>query len=354
MESLSYPAYYAYTKPIPKISPEALARTIFFEEKLFCFTTGYYLKPYAASEMKILDCTMGGAGAHSSFYETAIPNANFLDTSNDLCDKTSKYPNTYPTKEIVIATMDKLGCTTSDTIVLYSQPHSDQSMTRAFHILHSYGFTDVFVLDGGLLDYTMKGFPTTKGIDYSGPSSDIKELVDPTPHLIKMDEIVDFALGKKPNMQLIDCRSQQQYDGQDPSLPPGCRQGHVPGAINIPADLFINASDDTFLKPDDIMTLLASKGVDTTKDLAVMCKSGVMATVGALALLFVGYTGARLYDGSWTEYGSNDTPSAQLSYQYPMYVQPSVTPTPIIYVLPSGEQYMAINNDQNHYPVYQM
>lgn len=355
MESQSYPVYYTqYTKPIPRISAHVLARNLFIEEKMFCFTTGYYLKPFIQGEFKIIDCTMGGDNAHAAFLKEAIPNAIYLDTSNDLTDKTSKYPNTYPTEEIVIAAMDKLGINLNDTIVLYGQPHMDSSMTRAWHILNSYGFTDVSILDGGLLSYTQHGYPTTPGIDYTGPSTDLKNLTDPTKYLCKMDEVVEFALGKKPNMQLIDCRSQLQFEGQDPSLPPGCRQGHVPGAINIPADQFINASDDTYLKYTELVNLLTSNGIDSSKDIVVMCKTGVSATVGFMGLLFAQFPNIRLYDGSWTEYGSNDTPSTAVVPQYPMYAHPSMVPSSYILVLPSGEQYMAINDNQNHYPVYQM
>jgi thiosulfate/3-mercaptopyruvate sulfurtransferase len=227
-------------------------------------------------------------------------------------------------------------------------------MTRVYHILTSYGFSDVSVLDGGLLKFQQEGYPTTPGIDYTGPSSDIQDLADPTPYLIKMDEVVEFALGKKPNMQLIDARDPSQFNGQDPSLPSGCRQGHVPGAINIPASTFINATDDTFIKYNAIIDVFNSHGIDPNKDIVVMCKTGVSATVAYIALVFAGYSGMRLYDGSWTEYGSNDTPSTPVIQKMPIYVQPSMMPVPKYIILSSGEQYMAIKDDKGHLPVYQM
>jgi thiosulfate/3-mercaptopyruvate sulfurtransferase len=250
--------------------------------------------------------------------------------------------------------MQNLGMKISDTIILYGQPHSDSSMTRVFHILTAYGFNDVTVLDGGLLKFEQQGYPTTPGIDYTGPASEIQELADPTPYLIKMEEVVEFALGKKPNMQLIDARGSASFNGNDPNLAPGIRQGHVPGAINIPADTFIDASDDTFIKYNAMIDIFNAHGIDQNKDIVVMCKTGISATVDYVALTFAGFTGMRLYDGSWTEYGSNDTPSVPVIQKMPFYIQPSMMPVPQYIIMSGGQKYMAITDDSSHLPVYKM
>ena len=353
MESYGFNPFYQVAYTTPKIiSPKALANELFIEERTFCFVTGYYLKPYMHNSFRLIDCTMGGDAAHQAFYDCAIPTAVFLDTSNKMTDKTGKYPNTYPTKEMVINAMQELGVKFDDNIVLYCQPHKVTSMTRVYNILFSHGFTDVSILDGGLLAYQKLGYPTTKGIDYTGPKSEIKEVNDPSPHLMKMDEIVEFAKGKKPNMQLIDLRDSDSFNGHDPNPYSGCRQGHVPGAINIPADTFINASDDTFKKYSEIIQIFESHGVNFSKDLVVMCKTGVSATIGYAALTFIGHQGMKLYDGSWTEYGSNDTPSAPIAPEYPMFTYPMMAPTPQYYVIPSGDYYMALQGENDHHPVY--
>jgi len=353
MESIQYYQPYQYVQPPKRISAKAVARSLFIEERTLCFLTGYYLKPYISNEFRLLDCTMGGDNAHNAFHKTSIPTSAFLDTTNLLIDTTAKYPNGYPTKDQVTNAMQKLGIQKSDTIVLYCQPHKDSSMTRVYHILDSYGFEDVSILDGGLLKFTQDGYPTTPGVDYTGPESEITDLRDPSINLIKMDEIVEFALGKRPNMQLIDARDAVSFDGHAPDNIPGCRQGHVPGAINIPATMFINESDDTFKTYKELVQLLKSYNIDPQKDIVVMCRTGISATIAYMGLVFAQYTGMRLYDGSWSEYGSNDTPSLKVAPKIPFYYQPSIAPTPYIIVLPSGEQYMAIKDDSGYYPVYQ-
>lgn len=349
-QTIQYP-YHQVVYKLPKvITAKTLAQNLFIEERTMCFVTGYYLRPYVNSPFRLIDCTMGGENSHKKFLDSSIPTSCFLDTSNVLCDKSSPLPNCYPTKDQVISAMDNLGVTTSDTIILYCQDHMDSSMTRVFHILTSYGFNDVSILDGGLFKFKQEGYPTVPGVDYTGPASDIKELADPSPYLIQMDEIVEFAKGNRPNMILIDARGPDSFNGHDPSLPPGCRQGHVPGAINISADLFIN-EDDTFKKYTELVQIFEQHKIDPSKDIVCMCKTGVSATVAYVALVMVGYSGMRLYDGSWTEYGSNDTPSAVIAPKFPMYMQPTPFVTPQ-YVLVPAEHYMLLQNNKDHYPVY--
>jgi len=289
--------------------------------------------------------------------------ARFLDTTNLLCNKDSKYPNTYPTEEIVKGTLEDLGINTHDPIVLYAQQHKDSSMTRVYHILTSFGFTNVSILDGGLLKYTEDGFPVTPGIDYSGPKSKIRRLHDPHSYLTKMNEIVEFALGKKSKMQLFDFRDENSFNGHDPNPFPGCRQGHVPGAINISADFFINQENDTFKSKEEIVDLFTSHGIDWKKEIVCMCKTGVSATIGYFALTLIGHKGHKLYDGSWTEYGSNDTPSTpeipkmpisipQMPVSMPMYMQTGPIPTPKYFVVPSGDYYISLQNQNDHEPFY--
>lgn len=340
----------AYTTP-KIISAKAIANELFIEERILCFVTGYYLKPFIQNAFRLIDCTMGGENAHKNFLSEAIPTAAYLDTSNLLVDKTSKYPNTFPTKEQVVDAMQNLGVKIDDNIVLYCQNHMVTSMTRVYTILSSYGFKAVSILDGGIFAYKKLGYPVAPGVDYTGPKSEITDIVDPTPHLMKMEEIVEFAKGKKSNMQLIDLRDSESFNGRDPSPFSGCRQGHVPGAINIPASLFVN-EDDTFKKYSECIQIFESNGVKWNKDIVVMCKTGVSATVGYMALTFIGHQGMKLYDGSWSEYGSNDTPSSPVVPEYPMYFHSGMAPTPQYYVVPSGDYYMALQGDKDHYPVY--
>ena len=341
-----------HSKALKRISAKTVAERLFIKEATMCFFTEYYVKPYIKNEFRLIDCTMGGDKSHEEFYKVSIPTSCYLDTSKEMVNPDSIYPNGFPTKQQVIDAMQDLGVSKSDTIVLYSQPHRDSSMTRVWVILNSYGFEDVSILDGGLLKFQQDGYPTTPGIDYTGEKSIISNLNDPDSYLIKMDEIVEFAKGQKPTMQLIDTRDEKSFHGHATDNIPGCKQGHVPGAINIPASNFINESNDTFKLYPELVKLFDSYGIDRSKDIVVMCRTGVAATVGFMSLFFAQYPSIRLYDGSWSEYGSNDNPIDTLEARMPMYYQPTLVPTPHIIVLHKGEKYVGIPIDQPNYSVY--
>ncbi|CAI2371175.1 unnamed protein product [Moneuplotes crassus] len=274
--------------------------------------TAVCLNPYQNKEPKIIDCTMGGESAHQEFLKKSIPTAVFLDTSRHLFDTGSDGLHPYPTKEQVITAMQNIGVTLDDKIVLYSQSGKHMSTARVYHILKAYGFHDVTVLDGGLHKYIQDGHPTVPGVDYSGPPSVIEDLADPSPYMIDMDEIIEFAHGNRPNMQIIDSRDIESYYGKDPGLLagylPGVKQGHVPGSINIPYYHFIDPVDQTFLEPLEIEQILVSYGIDKTKDIVLMCRTGNTSKILYLILEIAGYSDVKLYDGSWYEYGAGNGP----------------------------------------------
>ncbi|CAI2376301.1 unnamed protein product [Moneuplotes crassus] len=275
---------------------------------LICISLGICLNPYHYQDIKLLDCTMEDESHHVDFVTKSILHAIYLNTSFSLTNLETDLIHAYPTKEQVINTMQNFGVHLDDKIVLYSQPNFVKHSTRVFHILKAYGFTDVTVLDGGLLKYIQDGYPTAPGVGYTGPVSQIEDLDNPFLYLAQMKEVIEFAEGKNPNIQLIDARDDEEYYGNDPHLPSYIRQGHVPGSIHIPSEEFLNP-DDTFLKPPEIQKILESKGVDRNKDIIVMCRTGLKATVNYFALKMVGYPNVRLYDGSWVEYEDSNGPA---------------------------------------------
>ncbi|WP_035984448.1 sulfurtransferase [Leptolyngbya sp. KIOST-1] len=92
------------------------------------------------------------------------------------------------------------------------------------------------------------------------------------------------------------------------------RNGHIPGAKNIPWPTFTIGEDNFHqLKAlDEIRALLARRQVGRNDEIIVTCSTGREASLQYVVLKHVlGYSNVRLYEGSWTEYSAQpDLPVA--------------------------------------------
>jgi thiosulfate/3-mercaptopyruvate sulfurtransferase len=103
-----------------------------------------------------------------------------------------------------------------------------------------------------------------------------------------------------PDMQLLDARDSGQYQG---TRRRGLRGGHIPGAINVPRELFF-AESGGFLPLHEIQKRLDERGVSRSQPTIAYCNGGVASTVALFHLHRLGYPSLTNYDGSWNEWGN--------------------------------------------------
>ena len=109
--------------------------------------------------------------------------------------------------------------------------------------------------------------------------------------------------------QVIDARGAARFTGQAAEPRPGVRGGHMPGALNLPFGRLLDP-DGRMKRGDALAQAFADAGVDVDKPAITTCGSGVTAAILTLGLAELGRL-SRLYDGSWSEWGSRqDTPVA--------------------------------------------
>ena len=254
--------------------------------------------------IKILDWT-ALKDSFEKFKEVRIPGSTFLDLNNKLIDPDGKYPSTYPTENIVRKRLGQLGVKIDHEIILYSQTDAIRFATRAWYILKSYGYSKVFVLSGGLPAWTASNYPTECGdtaAEIDSENTDI--LQDSSPFLIDYNTVKEIEGNTDEYIIIIDARSQAQYEGTTKPDLEGCKPGHIPNAVNIPATTLLEKNGN-LKTPEELQEIFNKAMVNKSKTVISHCNNGTSATVILFALKEWGFSNVRLFDGSWSEYGSN-------------------------------------------------
>ncbi|MCL7466483.1 3-mercaptopyruvate sulfurtransferase [Phaeovulum sp. NW3] len=237
-----------------------------------------------------------GIDAKAGYSAAHIPGARFFDI-DDISDNRSALPHMAPPVEKFISRMRAMGVGDGHQVVVYDQ-HGIFSAPRVWWTFRLMGKTDIAVLDGGMPKWLAEGRPVE---DMPPIVRDRHITVQRNAALVKDVTQVAHA-SKLGDHEILDARPAGRFTGAEPEPRPGLRQGHIPGAKNIPWSSLLNG-DGTMKSPEDLRALFADKGVDLAKPAICSCGSGVSATMIALALERIGHRNHSVYDGSWAEWG---------------------------------------------------
>jgi len=181
-----------------------------------------------------------------------------------------------------------------NTVVVGYDDVNNRSAARLFYFLEFFGHDKVRVLDGGFKRWVAEGGAletTVPTVPEGKKSPKVKD---------KHTATADRLSNKK--VTVVDTRSPDEYSGK--AKMPG-RPGHIPGALNIDYREALTP-EGRFKTIPELQALFTSKGVSKNKEVATYCNSGVRASALYLALRLAGYSKARLYDGSWEDWGTDE------------------------------------------------
>jgi thiosulfate/3-mercaptopyruvate sulfurtransferase len=191
-----------------------------------------------------------------------------------------------------------LGISNDSDIVIYSNPFDNWGDEgRMFWMLQYLGLSKLRVLDGGWVKWVAEKRRYEYGPITPQPGN---VTVSSRPELIAFkDELKKLVKRPHPETVLVDARSLEEYVGKEIAGIP--RPGHIPAAVNVPWNAFLN-SDATVKDLALIKETLAEKELHESHEVICYCTGGVRSAWLYVVLKLAGYPKVRNYPGSWWEW----------------------------------------------------
>ena len=235
-------------------------------------------------------------------YETGhIPGAVKVDWHLDLNDPVTR---DYVSPEAFAALMERSGIGPETTVVIYGDK-SNWWAAYALWVLELFGHADVRLLDGGRAAWQAEDRPMTREEPSPAPAEYPVPVRDDSAIRAFRDDVLDFLGG-----QLIDVRSLPEYTGERTHMPDypeegTVRGGHIPTARSVP---WARAAreDGRFRSRAELEAIYQDElGFDPAEPVIAYCRIGERSSHTWFVLThLLGFTSARNYDGSWTEWGN--------------------------------------------------
>lgn len=261
-----------------------------------------------ASDLRIVDASIflpgSGRDARAEYEAEHIPGAVFMDL-DEVVDSTNPAPHMLPPEAKLASRIQALGLGDGNRIVIYDNSPLHSS-ARAWWMLTTFGVRDVAVLDGGLVKWKAEGRPLE-----AEPPPVRQGHFTPA---FNAEAVADLAyvsgIVHSDGHEILDARPASRFAGEDPEPRAGVAPGHIPGSRNLPQGQLFNP-DNSWKRGDPLRAAFDETGVDLGKPLVTTCGSGVTAAVLLFGARLLGKEDVKLYDGSWSEWGSDpSTPKA--------------------------------------------
>lgn len=280
-----------------------LSITLFFYEPIQAKSEGgiEFVKPEWISQhandpnLRILDVRINPF----DYFVGHLPNAVHI-ADNSFRGPNGVLPVQYWSTDKLSYLFTQAGVNNESQVLVYSDGRDVLGATMVAYLLERNGYNKVAVLDGGFAGYKESKLTLVKEFPKYNPTKfTVKDNPSVRVSLAQVKELIG-----KPGVTFIDPRPADVFSGEKQIW---VRNGHIPGAKNIPWPTFtIGESNFHQLKPlAEIKEVLAKRGISKSDDIIVTCSTGREATLQYIVLKhLLGYPKVRIYEGSWTEYSS--------------------------------------------------
>ena len=248
---------------------------------------------------------LDGRSGAAAYVVGHISGAVFVDLVRDLAGPPDSGGGRHPlpAPDAFAAAMTRLGIG-DDTVVVAYDDAGGSVAARLWWMLDVLGHPAA-VLDGGIDAWHEPLLPGEPPVAHTRRRFTAR----PWPAEAIADfAVVSHALGD-PSVVVLDARTPARYRGE-PNTIDG-RFGHVPGAHNAPWAANLTSPAGPFLDAAALRDRYRALGAGPGHDIICHCGSGVTACHDLLALRLAGFSGARLYPGSWSDWAAR--PEAAIS-----------------------------------------
>jgi thiosulfate/3-mercaptopyruvate sulfurtransferase len=231
------------------------------------------------------------------FEDGHIPGAVHL--ANDAIRNPLNPPTFLPTPAEFEALMARLGISNATRVVAYDDRGGIYA-ARLWWILNYHGHSNVALLDGGWVKWSLESRPVSREPARVAPATFTAR---PDAGWLATAADVKEAIGRD-DIRIVDARTTAEIEGRD--LRGIRRGGFIPSSVPVYWEDTFDPATKAFKPAGDLMTFFKTKGLRPDQQVIAYCQVGMRAAHDLFALRLVGFDRVRNYYGSWEEWGSRD------------------------------------------------